>query len=114
MNLTKPSETLYLSYSKSASDGTALRPAYLIWDLKRLFPKLEVEEAAKRRMEQREFSEQTGLEEVLDGLRKRQTGLEESWKELYTRYYSNPNGQHRWSVWWRRRFTGKIRSGYGM
>ena len=90
MNLTKPSEALYLSYSKSASDGTALRPAYLIWDLKRLFPKLEVEEAAKRRMERREFSEQTGLEEVLDGLRKRQTGLEESWKELYTWYYSNP------------------------
>lgn len=37
MNLTKPSEKLYLSFSKVSSDGKALRPAYLVQDIRRLF-----------------------------------------------------------------------------
>ena len=42
MNLTKPEEFLHISYSKVSSDGKTLRPAYLVWDLKKLFPKLVV------------------------------------------------------------------------
>ncbi len=33
MNLTKPKEFLYISYSKVSSDGKTLRPAYLIWNI---------------------------------------------------------------------------------
>ena len=40
MNLTKPSELLYLSWAKVSGEGKALRPAYLIQDLMRLFPVL--------------------------------------------------------------------------
>lgn len=42
MNLTKPSEKLYLSYATMEEDGSTLRPAYLINELQRIFPKLEV------------------------------------------------------------------------
>lgn len=48
MNLTKPSELLYLSWAKVSGEGKALRPAYLIQDLMRLFPVLvPVEEDRK-------------------------------------------------------------------
>ncbi len=43
LNMTKPSERLYLSYSKVDSSGKSLRPAYLIDTLKKLFPGITVE-----------------------------------------------------------------------
>lgn len=43
LNFTKPSEALYLSFSRQGSDGKALRPAYLIDSLKKLFPGITVE-----------------------------------------------------------------------
>ena len=38
MNMTKPSERLYLSYARISSDGKTLRPSYLIDTVKALFP----------------------------------------------------------------------------
>ena len=38
MNMTKPSERLYLSYARISSDGKTLRPSYLIDTMKALFP----------------------------------------------------------------------------
>ena len=43
LNMTKPSEQLYLSYAKVNSAGKSLRPAYLIEVVQSLFPGLEVE-----------------------------------------------------------------------
>lgn len=43
LNLTKPSEELYLSYSKINTEGKSLRPAYLIDTMRKLFPKLTIE-----------------------------------------------------------------------
>jgi len=40
MNLTKPSEYLYLSYAATEDDGSLLRPAYLIGEICRIFPGL--------------------------------------------------------------------------
>lgn len=93
MNLTRPSERLYLSYAKSGEDGNALRPAYLIQDFKRLFPEMQITETDGLRTEQREFSEKTGFEEVLDGLREREKGLTDVWKEMYSRYFSQEDWQ---------------------
>lgn len=42
LNMTKPSQRLYLSYAKIGSDGKSIRPAYLIDTVKRLFPALTV------------------------------------------------------------------------
>ena len=39
--MTKPSEQLYVTYSKVSADGKTLRPAYLIQDLRRMYKKME-------------------------------------------------------------------------
>lgn len=46
LNLTKPSRLLCLSYAHTSSRGEALRPAYLIGNIKELFPKLSEEHEA--------------------------------------------------------------------
>ena len=42
LNMTKPSEALYLSYARVGEDGRALRPAYLVDMVRGLFPALAV------------------------------------------------------------------------
>lgn len=44
LNLTKPSERLYISFSRVDSEGKALRQSYLVNVICRMFPALEVEE----------------------------------------------------------------------
>lgn len=84
MNLTKPSEKLYLSFSKVSADGKALRPAYLIQDLQRLYPKLLVQDEEMRRLSERELTREKGERYLAAGLRDRRKGLDPEWKELYT------------------------------
>lgn len=43
LNMTKPSDLLYLSFAKMNSEGKAMRPAYLIEMLQQLYPGLTVE-----------------------------------------------------------------------
>lgn len=43
MNMTKPSDMLTLSYSRSTSGGKARKPSYLIGTLQKLFPELAIE-----------------------------------------------------------------------
>lgn len=42
MNMTKPSDKLYLSYSRINSQGKSIRPSYLIETIKKLFPGMEI------------------------------------------------------------------------
>lgn len=84
MNLTKPTEYLFLSWSKVSGDGKNLRPAYLIQDIRRLFPALRPVDEEKRGLREREITRRTGIRRVAEGLRDRQTGVGEEWKELYT------------------------------
>lgn len=44
LNLTKPSQRLYLSYAKTSGQGQAQGPAYLISMICRMFPKLSVQD----------------------------------------------------------------------
>jgi len=44
LNMTKPSEQLYLAYSRVDSEGKTLRPSYLIRTLLRMFPEVNVQE----------------------------------------------------------------------
>ena len=66
MNLTKPSEYLYLSWSKVSGDGKSLRPAYLISDVRRLFPGLRTVDEEKRTMEETELTRKTGILKVAE------------------------------------------------
>lgn len=85
MNLTKPSEKLYLSFSKVSSDGKALRPAYLVQDIRRLFPYVQIREETGNLTEQ-EFTWETGMAYLAKGLLSRRQGLDDGWKELYSWY----------------------------
>lgn len=85
MNLTKPSEMLYLSFSKVSSDGKALRPAYLVQDIRRLFLHIQVREDEGTLAEQ-EMTWDRGALYLAKGLRNRRQGLNEEWKELYSWY----------------------------
>ncbi len=43
MNMTKPSERLYLSYARMNAQGKTIRPSYLIDIMQKLFPSLKIE-----------------------------------------------------------------------
>lgn len=89
MNLTKPSEYLYLSWSKVSGDGKSLRPAYLISDIRRLFPGLRTVDEEKRAMAETELTRKTGILKVAEGIRDRRSGVDGDWKELYTWFWSD-------------------------
>lgn len=89
LNLTKPSERLYLSYSNSNSAGEVIGPAYLISTVHKLFPGLSVEEESNVLMNKIETPE-ASLAYLIEGLR---LGAQQEpsgeWKELYTWYMTH-------------------------
>lgn len=100
MNLTKPSEKLYLTYSKVSADGKALRPAYLIQDIRRMYPQMKVSDEDKRPLYQQELTREKGAFALAKGLRERVCGLDDEWKELYTWYLrEEQQGQEEQRTW---------------
>ncbi|MGN0354392.1 MAG: helicase-exonuclease AddAB subunit AddB [Muricoprocola sp.] len=89
LTLTKPSEKLYLSYCKSGSDGTAMRPSYIIRTIKKIFPGLqEVDEENSQNLVSRAVSPEMGLQELAQGMRTLQEKQpEEDWLELLRWYW---------------------------
>lgn len=89
LTLTKPSHQVYLTYSKTSADGKALRPAYLIADLKKLFPTLSVQKVPQK-LKDRELTAESGIAGMIRGLQYKHNGLESEWQELYAWYKENP------------------------
>ena len=87
--LTKPTNQVYLTYSKTSADGKALRPSYLIADMKKLFPKLSVRDVSTLLKEQ-ELTAESGIDCLVKGLQRKEQGLQEEWQELYTWYKKSP------------------------
>lgn len=88
LNITKPSERLYLSYSKMSSDGKALRPAYLIDTIKQVLPKITViDEDEERNDLEYILSSDKGKSYLIDGIRNYPfEEVSDIWKELFTYY----------------------------
>lgn len=86
LNLTKPSERLYLSCSKVSSDGKALRPAYLMQEVIRLFPGLRIQDEERQSLSEKELTGQIGVMQLAKGIQNRRQGLDAQWKELYSWY----------------------------
>lgn len=88
LNLTKPQEALYLSYSKASADGSPLRPSYVVRAVQRLFPDLPVvDEDRYQRLTERIFTPQNGLSYLIGGLQTiRETPPDPQWMELYNWY----------------------------
>ena len=89
LNLTKPAEKLYLSYSCSNSQGEVIGPAYLIHTVEKLYPQLQIEEESEVLFERVEAPE-SAMEYLIEGLRlNAQTEPDGVWKELYSWYAAN-------------------------
>ncbi len=67
MNMTKPSQRLYLSYAKVSGEGKAVRPAYLIGMVRKLFPALQVERPQAAQLQEQIQVREDGFD-VLSGL----------------------------------------------
>ena len=88
LNMTKPSEQLYLSYAKVNSEGKGIRPSYLIDTVRKLFPAMSVEYPQNRsRLEQIE-GRQEGSRYLAEELREYVEGTlpEEERQDFYLMY----------------------------
>lgn len=88
LHLTKPAETLDIMYSMVSNDGKSVRPAYLVNDIMKMFPKINVVYMENCRIEQKELVRETGLRYLAEGLRDNEKLRDAKWQELYRWYLS--------------------------
>ncbi len=104
MNLTKPSEKLEIYYSKVSSDGKSVRPAYLIQEIRRLYPNIVVQDEDEKGIARRELTENLGIDWLIRGFRGERDGMDAAWKELYTWYKKEER--------WEKKVESLLRAGY--
>lgn len=100
LNLTKPEEHLYLTWSGVSLDGKTLRPSYLVGKIRQLFPQVSVGSWAPGGALQAELRRDRGMDFLLQGLREEiwklpepEVGLNvEEWQALLA-YYREEGGQ---------------------
>ena len=76
LNLTKPEEELHLFYSRSGADGKAKRPSYLIGVIRKLFPKLELQNVEEIEARADFYTKQAAIDYLIHGER------DEAWYAL--------------------------------
>lgn len=87
LNLTKPSEELYLSCTLLDGGGKALRPSYLMNVMKRLFPELTLQRETLEREDGLPRTEREGLRLLIEGLKEYREGRGNAqFYELYRWY----------------------------
>lgn len=86
LNLTKPSDLLYLSFSKTGASGNTLAPSYLIGTICKLFPLLEIEDGQQESLRERLEAAGNDIPLLISGLRGVVQGKERdaAWEELYS------------------------------
>lgn len=94
MNLTKPSETLDIYYSKVSADGKSIRSSYLIQEMQRLFSGLEIEDEEKQAFSAQEWTPKLGMQKVIRGFQDG-NAMDQEWQELYSWYKRQPQWQYR-------------------
>lgn len=83
--LTKPEQQLYLTLSTSGNDGKTMLPSYLVSEMTKLFPKLKTQQISSR-ISTKELNAKKAVESLIEGLQKKENGLDLEWQELYTWY----------------------------
>lgn len=76
LNMTKPSDALYITFSKVNSAGKALRRSYLIGTLLHMFPKMQVAEPEELSEEGDILTPENGIRFFLEGLEQREEGTD--------------------------------------
>lgn len=74
MNMTKPSDRLYMSFAGCDQDGKTLRPAYLIETIKKLYPDLIIENPDRESVFERLETWEDSFDYVAEGLREAVSG----------------------------------------
>lgn len=89
LNLTKPTDMLYITFCNLGEDGKKLLPAYLISDIRKIFPMLKItEDAEKKDNLDYILSVRNGMDYLIDGLRKFPESREDMlWQELFQYYF---------------------------
>lgn len=96
LNMTKPSERLYLSYARVNNSGKSMRPAYLIETVQNIFPGLTVECPQNRPVIDQIVNPLQGREFLARLLREYAEGSladDETWGEFFTIYQSLENNE---------------------
>jgi ATP-dependent helicase/nuclease subunit B len=88
ISMTKPSDGLYISYSKTSADGKALRPSYLISVVNSMYEKLEVKEVVPDDI----ITPENGLDLLLSGFRGAHS---DEWNTLASWYLGNDDYRKR-------------------
>lgn len=90
LNMTKPQERLYITYSKLDEEGKTRRPSYLIGTLQKLFPKIQIiDEEIEREELEYVLGSDKGMDYLISGLRNYGSGeVSAYWKEIFC-YYNN-------------------------
>ena len=87
--LTKPTNQVCLTYSKTSVDGKAIRPSYLVSELTKMFPTMKVCQVSSE-LCSKELTMESGLDSLVIGLQNKHNGLSKEWQELYTWYKRHP------------------------
>ncbi len=87
LNMTKPSDFLYVTFSKVNSEGKALRRSYLIGTLLKLFEGKQIFEAGEDKTDTPVITPKNGISYFLDGLKRE--GDHGKWNALTKWYLSN-------------------------
>ncbi|MBQ4536077.1 MAG: helicase-exonuclease AddAB subunit AddB [Lachnospiraceae bacterium] len=95
LNMTKPSEQLYLSYSKIDSKGKSIRPAYLVDVVQKLFPDLQVEYPQNMDVLEQMVTPREGVRYLSEMLRDYITGVipkeqQQTFFSVYQAYGESP------------------------
>lgn len=88
LGLTKPSEHLYLCYSETGNDGTAMRPAYVLDRICKIFPTLKIQYEEQKGDIRHILANDLGERYLVSGLRKR-NHTDIAWQEIYRQYHNN-------------------------
>ncbi len=78
LNMTKPSERLYMTLSKINAEGKALRPSYLVGTMQKLFPRLTMTEISQSYGEEQIITPESGMDFFLQGLQEKYGLLEKN------------------------------------
>lgn len=87
LNLTKPSEKLYITWFRVNQEGKETRKSYLVGSLRKMFPKAEPVKVEETDGMEQIVTPQSSLEFFVEGLRHAREGqILPEWKELYQWY----------------------------
>lgn len=81
LNMTKPSDALYVTFSKVNADGKALRRSYLIGTLQHMFPELIVAEPEKVSLAEDVLTPENAVQFFLEGLTQNSPEMKEDKKD---------------------------------